>query len=331
MRSIQTTLKRCGGKAKKWSERSFNSKDQEERTMKIFVTGAAGFLGSAIVQEVISAGHQVIGLARSEANAKSLTEAGAQVHRGDLNDLESLRSGAAAADGVIHTAFIHDFSKFRENCEIDRRAIETLGSALEGSQRPMLVTSGLATVAEGRMPTEEDAPLPASPMFPRVSEATGEKMLKRGVRVSTVRLPQVHDTRKQGLITYAIAVAREKGLSAYVGDGLNRYAAVHVIDAARLYRLAIEKQEAGARYHAVAEEGVLFRDIADAIGRGLNVPVVSKSPEEAAAHFGWLGIFAGRDLIGSSVQTQQRLGWRPTGPGLIADLEQMRYFEAGAH
>jgi nucleoside-diphosphate-sugar epimerase len=298
--------------------------------MKIFVTGATGFIGSAVVKELVGAGHQVLGMARSDAGAKSLIIAGAQVHRGDLNDLESLRSGAAAADGVIHTAFIHDFTKFAENCAIDKRAIEILGSVLEGSQRPMLVTSGLAMVAPGRIPTEEDAGLPPSAALPRASEATAEMLLKRGVRVSVVRLPQVHDTHKQGLITYAIAVAREKGLSAYVGDGLNRYAAVHVLDAARLYRLALEKQEAGARYHAIAEEGVSFKDIADAIGHGLQVPVVSKSPEEAAAHFGWLGMFVGRDLTGSSMQTQARLGWRPIGPGLITDLEQMRYSQTPA-
>ena len=293
--------------------------------MKVFVTGATGFIGSAIVRELISAGHQALGMARSDAGAKSLVAAGAQVHRGDLEDLESLRSGAAMSEAVIHTAFIHDFSKFKENCEIDKRAIETLGSVLEGSERPLLVTSGMATTAQGRLATEEDA---ASPGFPRLSEAAAEALLKRGVRVSVVRLPQVHDTRKQGLVTFAIAVAREKGVSAYVGDGLNRWAAVHILDAARVYRLAIEKQEAGARYHAVAEEGVPLRDIAEAIGRGLKVPVVSKSPEEAAAHFGWLGMFVGRDLTGSSVQTQRRLGWRPTGPGLIADLDRAHYFAA---
>ncbi len=295
--------------------------------MKIFVTGATGFVGSAIVRELIDGGHQVLGLARSDAGAESLIAAGAQVHRGALEDLESLRSGAAMTDGVIHTGFIHDFSKFVENCEIDKRAIEALGSALEGSERLLLVTSGMATVAQGRMPTEEDAPLPPSATYPRVSEITGEKLLKGGVRVSAVRLPQVHDTVKQGLVTYTIAVAREKGMSAYVGDGLNRWAAVHVLDAARLYRLALEKQEAGARYHAVAEEGVPARDIAEAIGRGLEVPVVSKSAEEAGAHFGWLAAFVSRELIGSSAQTQRVLGWRPTGPGLITDLNNMCYFE----
>jgi nucleoside-diphosphate-sugar epimerase len=296
--------------------------------MKIFVTGATGFIGSAIVRELIDAGHQVLGLSRSDTRAKALIAAGAQVHRGDLQDLESLRSGAAVTDGVIHTGFIHDFSNFAENCEIDKRAIEALGSVLEGSERPLLVTSGLARVAEGRTPTEEDAALPPSPAYPRASEATAEMLLRRGVRVSVVRLPQVHNTIKQGLITFAIAVAREKGVSAYVGDGLNRWAAVHLLDTAHLYRLVLEKQEAGARYHAVAEEGVLVRDIAEAIGRGMKVPVVSKSPEEAAAHFGWLGMFIGLDLTGSSVQTQRTLGWRPTGPELINDLDRAHYFAA---
>ena len=299
--------------------------------MKVFVTGATGFIGSAVVRELIDAGHQVIGLARSDAGAKSLVAVGAQVHRGDLTDLESLRSGAAAADGVIHTGFIHDFSKFAENCEIDKRAIEALGSALEGSERPLLVTSGLTTTAAGRLATEEDAPLPASaPASPRLGSNGRDAAEARRARIGGA--PSAGSRHvKQGLVTYAIAVARDKGVSAYVGDGLNRWAAVHRLDAARLYRLALEKHEAGARYHAVAEEGVPIWDIADAIGRGLKVPVVSKSPEEAAAHFGWLGMFVGRDLCASSVQTQERLGWRPTGPGLIADLDGVNYFEHTAH
>jgi nucleoside-diphosphate-sugar epimerase len=295
--------------------------------MRVFVTGATGFIGSAIVQELLGAGHQVLGLARSEAGAKSLITAGAQVHRGDLEDLESLRRGAAMSDGVIHTAFNHDFSKFVANCENDKRAIEALGSVLAGSARPLIITSGtgMGNAVPGQPATEDI--FDSSHSNPRVaSELAGARVLKGGVNVSVVRLPQVHDTAKQGLITYTVAVAREKGVSAYVGDGINRWPAVHVLDAAHLYKLAIEKGEAGARYHAVAEEGVQCRNIAEVIGRGLKVPVVSKSQDEAAAHFGWLAMFAGLDMPASSAQTQERLGWRPTGPGLIADLEEMQYF-----
>jgi len=291
--------------------------------MRIFVTGATGFIGSAIVPELIQAGHQVLGLTRSEAGARSLIAAGAQVHRGDLMDLDSLRSGAAQSDAVIHTAFRHDWSRVAENCEIDKRAIEALGSVLQGSDRPFLVTGGLGVLAPGRLATEDDPPLPVSASYPRASEATAAALGARGVNVAVVRLPQVHDRIKQGFVTYLIAVAREKGVSAYVGDGLDRWAAVHVLDAARLYRLALDKHEAGARYHAVGEEGVPLRDIAEAIGRGLKVPVVALSPEEAAAHFGFLARFAGMNLSGSSALTQQRLGWQPAGPGLIADLEEM--------
>jgi nucleoside-diphosphate-sugar epimerase len=256
--------------------------------------------------------------------AKSLTTAGAQVHRGGLEDLESLRTGAAASDAVIHCAFIHDFTKFKENCEIDQRAIQALGNALAGSNRPLIVSSGTGALAPGRVATEDMEALP-NPAMPRVSEQAGLAQVSRGVNVSVVRLPQVHNTMKQGLVTYAIQVAREKGVSAYIGDGHNRWPAAHVLSVAHLYRLALEKHEAGSRYHAVAEEGVSMREIAEVIGRGLKIPVVSLSPEEAPTHFGWLAKFAGLDMPASSTQTQQRLGWHPIGPGLIVDLQNMHY------
>ena len=289
--------------------------------MRVFVTGASGFIGSAIVEELIHADHQVLGLVRSDSAAGSLAAAGAQVQRGDLEDLESLRSGAARCDAVIHTAFIHDFSKFKENSEIDRRAIEALGDTLAGSDRPFIVTSGIGVFAPGHRTTEEDVLPPGYNVTPRVSEQTAVSMVARGVNASVVRLPQVHDPFKQGLVSYLIAVAREKGVSAYVGDGLNRWPAVHRLDAALLYRLALEKGSAGARYHAVAEEGVPLREIAEAIGRGLKIPVVARSPEEAAGHFGFLGSFVGMDILASSALTQEWLDWRPGHGGLIADLD----------
>lgn len=297
--------------------------------MRVFVTGATGFIGSAIVNELLAAGHQVLGLARSDAGATSLDAAGAEVHRGSLEDLDSLRSGAANADAVIHTAFIHDFSKFQENCEIDRRAIGALGNALAGSNRLLIVSSatGMVNQEPGRPATEDDVHI-SSKVAIRATEEAAASAAAQGVRVAVVRLSQIHDTTKQGLVTYAIQIAREKGVSAYVGDGLNRWPAAHRLDTARLYRLALEKGDAGVRYHAVAEEGVPVRDIALTIGRGLNVPIVPIAPEEAAARFGFLAAFVGRDMPASSALTRERLGWKPTGPSLISDLENMGYSEA---
>jgi nucleoside-diphosphate-sugar epimerase len=292
--------------------------------MRVFVTGATGFIGSRIVPELIRAGHQVLGLARSDAGAQSLAAAGAQVQRGNLGDLESLRNGAVASDAVIHAAFRHDWTNFAESCELDKRAIEAIGAVLQGSSHPFIVTSGVG-VARGRAATEDDPPLASSATYPRASEARAVALLEHGVHASVMRLPQVHDTVKQGLITPLIAIARAKGISAYIGDGHNRWPAAHVTDVARLYRLALEKGTAGARYHAVAEEGVPLKDIATAIGRGLNVPVTSISPEQAQEHFGFLGFFAGRDAQTSSAQTRAKLGWNPTGPDLLTDLANMRY------
>ncbi|RFU48550.1 SDR family oxidoreductase [Paraburkholderia sp. DHOC27] len=294
--------------------------------MRIFLTGATGFIGAALVPELIKAGHHVIGMTRSDAGAQALSKAGAEVHHGSLEEPDTLRSGAAKADGVIHTAFDHDFSRFMENCEKDKRAIAALGAALKGSDRPLVITSGtgMGSGSHGELASEDV--FNASHPNPRIaSELAGHELLEQGVNVSVVRLPQVHDPLKQGLITPLVAVAREKGVSAYVGDGLNRWPAGHVSDAARLYRLALEKAAPGARYHAVGEEGISSRAIAESLGRGLKLPVVSISAEEAAAHFGWLGMFVGLDMPASSALTQTRLNWHPTGPTLIADLDQARF------
>ena len=298
--------------------------------MRVFITGATGFVGSALIADLIAAGHQVLGLTRSDAGAEALAAAGAEPHRGTLQDEDSLKRGAAQADAVVHLAFNHDFTTYMANCEDDRRVIGVLGSVLAGSNRPMLVTSGtnMTIGAPGQPATEDDPPVSSAAVSRAASEEAAAALAAQGVNVGVVRLPQVHDTEKQGLVTMAIAIAREKGLSGYLGDGANRWAAAHISDTARLYRLALERAEPGACYHAVGEEGVPMRAVAEALGRRLGLPVRSIGPDEAADHFGWLAMFAGRDAPASSQLTQERLGWRPTGPGLIADLEQLQVQDA---
>ncbi|MGI4887395.1 MAG: SDR family oxidoreductase [Janthinobacterium lividum] len=292
--------------------------------MRVFVTGATGFIGSAIVQDLLGAGHQVLGLARSEAAAQALTAAGAEPHWGALDDLDSLRRGAAAAEGVIHAAYIHDFAAYEAAGQTDKRAIEALGGALAGSGRPLVVTAGLGGFALGRPATEEDVPAAS----PRLSEQAGLALVAQGVRASVVRLsPSVHGEGDYGFVPTLVGIARQQGVAAYVGEGRNRWPAVHRLDAARLFRLALEQGVAGARYHGVADEGVPMRDIAAIIGRHLSLPVVSKSPEEAADHFGWMARFVGMDLSASGALTQQRLGWHPGHPSLLSDLEQGSYFK----
>jgi nucleoside-diphosphate-sugar epimerase len=299
--------------------------------MRIFLTGATGFIGSAIVPELIDAGHQVIGVTRSDSGAKALEDAGARVYRGTLENADELARGAADADAVIHTAFDHDFSRFIDNCAKDARVIAALGRVLAGSDRPLVITSGTGIgMGEHGEPASEDV-FNARHPNPRIaSEIAGNALLDAGVNVSVMRLPQVHNPYRQGLISPLIDVAREKGVCAYVGDGSNRWPAGHLSDVARLYRLAVEKAQRGARYHAVAEEGVSAREISESLGRGLKLPVVAITPEEAQAHFGWLAMFVALDMPASSALTRARLGWRPARPTLIADLDEAKFATAQA-
>ena len=295
--------------------------------MRVFVTGAAGFIGTATTRELIANGHEVLGLARSDANAHALEELGAKVHRGSLEDLDSLRQGARETEGTIHLAFIHDFSKFAENGQIDKRAIEAMGDVLKGTNKPFIVTSGTGLIAPGELCTEDMRPA-ASPFSPRVSEQVGLAYAPHGVRAMAMRLPQVHGgDGKAGLISFLLDAARRTGTVAYVGDGSARWPSAHRLDVARLYRLALEKGVADGVYHAVAEEGVSMRQIAEVLGRALDLPVVSIKKEEAGAHYGPLAMFAGLDVPASSARTRAELGWKPIEIGLIADIGQPDYFK----
>ena len=297
--------------------------------MRIFVTGATGFVGSAVVDDLLTAGHTVLGLARDGAKGEALKYKGAEVLRGDITDVASLSLGASSCDAVIHTAFNHDFSRFAQSCEEDARAIETMGQALVGTTRPLLVTSGVVLLSSGAMATERNDPIPPSSAYPRRSEVAAAALAARGIRASSVRLaPSVHGPGDHGFVPHLVALAREKGVSAYVGEGLNRWPAVHRLDAARVFRLAIEANAIGDRFHAVGEEGIAFRDIAAWIGRHLGVPVVGKSLEEASEHFGWFAGFATLDAPTSSAWTRERLGWSPRQAGLLDDMEHASYFDA---
>ncbi|MBC7843160.1 MAG: SDR family oxidoreductase [Gemmatimonadaceae bacterium] len=299
--------------------------------MKVFVTGATGFIGSAIVKELIDAGHQVLGLARSDGGANALLAGGAEVHRGELEDLDSLRLGASLSDAVIHAGFNHDFSKFATNCEVDRRAIEVLGDGLSGTARPLIVTAGIP-YAPDRVTTEDNVPLLGAGSSPRLSEETARALASRGVNAIVVRVSQVHDRHRHGLASFMIALAREKGFSAYVDSGLNRWPAVHRLDAARVYARALEHGKVGAAYQAVDEDGVALREIAESIGRGLGIPAVSLSRAAAAAHFGWLSFPVAMDAPASSTLTQQRLDWRPTERvSFIENLNRSSAFDVVEH
>jgi nucleoside-diphosphate-sugar epimerase len=300
--------------------------------MRVFVTGASGWIGAAVVAELIEAGHEVAGLARSDASAAAVQEAGAEVIRGSLDDLDTLTAAATAADGVIHTAYVHDFSQMEAAAATDRRVITTLGAALEGSGRPLVVTTGTGVLQPGRPVSEDDRHDPSTPGHPRrENESVALGLAARGVRVSVVRpAPSVHGEGDHGFVARLVNIARERGASGYVADGANRWAAVHRLDTARLYRMALEQGPAGSVYHAVGEEGVATREIAEVIARHLNLPLVSVDPGEAADHFGWLGAFFSWDAPASNALTRERLGWEPTHQGLLADLEEGFYF-APAH
>ncbi|MES2457384.1 MAG: SDR family oxidoreductase [Bacteroidota bacterium] len=295
--------------------------------MKVFVTGATGFVGSAIVQELLGAGHHVLGLARSDSAATALIAAGAEVHRGDLQDLDSLRSATLASEGVIHAGFIHDFARYKEMCEVDKFAIEAIGQALIGSDRPFIVTSGTALVSPGSLATEDIIPAPGVSVHPRLSEQAADAVADLGVRVSVVRLsPSVHGDGDYGFVPMLIDIARKTGISAYIGEGSNRWTAVHRLDAALLYRLALENATSRKRFHGVAEEGIGFKAIAETIGKQLNIPVVSVPKEDAAVHFGWFNSFASIDCPASSKITREVLNWQPVHKALLADMEEGTYF-----
>lgn len=301
-------------------------KTERDLAMRVFLTGATGFIGAHILPELLAAGHAVIGLTRSEAGAARLAALGAEPHLGSLEAPDSLRRGVARAEAVIHCAFDHEFSGYVENCAKDGRAIAAMGAELAGSDRPIVITSvtGLGDAGDGQ-PAREAVFDRAHPNPRAASELAGAELLEAGINLSVVRLPQVHDTTRQGLITPLIALARAKGVSAYLGEGRNRWSAGHVSDVARLYRLALERRAPGARYHAVDEAGIPLREIAETIGQGLGVPAVSLDPAEAAAHFDWLARFVGLNLVASSAWTRAELGWQPGGPGLLADLRAMDY------
>jgi nucleoside-diphosphate-sugar epimerase len=301
--------------------------------MRVFVTGASGFIGSAVVRELADAGHSVVGVYRNEDKRAALVAAGAEPYRGSIAEPDTLKAGAAGADAVIHLAFNHDFSRFVQNCEDDRKVVAALGAALAGSDRPLLITSGtpIANTVPGE-PAKEDNPTADSSHHPRAAtEEAGRAVAATGVNVIVVRLPQVHDPVAQGLVTPAIQAYRAHGYCAYVGEGTNRWPAAHVSDVARLYRLAVEKAEPNAKYHAVAEEGVSARDIAEAVARRVNLPTRSINPDEARTFFGWLAMFAVRDMPASSAQTRARLGWNPTGPTLLEDLARLELADAPVH